>query len=142
MTLSTDDAIKTLKGIGLLGCARDRTLSFAPPSIDAPAPSQPSCSICDQWTGTLASDHEEPSRGAARILTDGPLNEMRAASSSILDVGKEPRVKLAFMKTLARLLRHAKTSAAALEMGGRDSMIKGVFKEMMAPTRSLRMAAG
>ena len=67
---------------------------------------------------------------------------MRIASSSILDVGTDAALRLAFMKALTRLLRHTRTQDAALKMGGQDSMMEGVFKEMMAPTRTLRMAAG
>lgn len=142
-TNAPDDVVSTLKAIALLGCARDGTLSFSPSPINSYPPSQPSCSICDNWAGTTTPELDETTpRVASRVFTDAPLKGMRAAAQTILGPKTEEKVRLQFLKAVARLLRHSRTSVAALKLEEGDSLVKRVFGEMEASTRTVRMAAG
>lgn len=58
--------------------------------------------------------------------------------------GKQEVVRLSFLKSLARLIRHSNTSAVIelkLENGG-VTLLRATFELMEASTRSMRMAAG
>lgn len=76
------------------------------------------------------------------MFTDAPLKGMRTASQTILVPKVEEKIRLQFLKAVARLLRHSRTSVAALKLEAGDALVKKVFEEMEASTRTVRMAAG
>lgn len=141
--LSPDSAVGTLKAIGLLGCARDGTLTFSPPLHDPNLPNDPSCSVCDIWSGSAAFDHDEATGDHPRAFANKPLKELREAAKTVLDPAVGDPLRLEFVKTLARTLRHSKNTMAAIGFGGvADRLMESVWAEMEAATRGLRLAAG
>lgn len=132
-----------LRALGLLGCARNGTLSFAPSQLDATLPEQPSCLVCDTWAGiTSADETDDADEEHTRAFTFRPLKGFREAASRILDPDAvaDP-VRLAFLKALTRILRHSAPNSAALELVS-DAMLQPVWAELAASTRGVRLAAG
>lgn len=140
-TASREHALSALNTIGLLSCARDGSLTFAPPSTDPTSAPHPACSFCDAGTSIPASD-DSTRAGGSRVFTDAPISAVRAVARTVLDPKTEPKIRLAFLKALPRLLRHSRSSAGALSLGGGDELVRLLFIEAEASTRTLRMAAG
>lgn len=67
---------------------------------------------------------------------------MKTVARTLLDSETNPKVRLAFLKALPRLLRHSRAAAGALALNGRDELVALVLAEADASTRTLRMAAG
>lgn len=129
------------KAIGLLGCARDGTLSFLPSSDAIGLSSQPFCQACD-FTCDTSIEHSEVQK-SPRIFTDAPLKAMRSVALVIFVESVDASIKLAFLKASARLLRHSRTAASALPLiAGKDPLLEKILEQMESGTRSLRMAAG
>lgn len=142
--LRDDQAIKSLKAIGLLGCARDGTLTFQA-SLSSQEPAlRPHCESCDSWTeNSIVLESQEISKSQSRIFTSTPLKGMRVVGLVILQDSVEVAIKLAFLKSLARLLRHSRVAASALPLeAGKDPLVEKVFIYLKGSNRSLRMAAG
>jgi len=137
---SVDHALSALKTIGLLSCARDGSLAFTPPSTDPTSAAEPTCWICDAWAGSSTDDSTRT--GGTRVFTDAPVTAMKTVARTLLDSETNPKVRLAFLKALPRLLRHSRAAAGALPLNGRDSLVTLVFAEADASTRTLRTAAG
>lgn len=138
---STDQALNALKTIGLLSCARDGSLTFAPPPSDPTSAPHPTCSVCDAWTGGAPLD-ESTRTGGARVFTDAPIHAMRSVARTILVGETDPKVRLAYLTALPRLLRHSRANAGALPLSGSDELVSLIFVEAEAATRTSRMAAG
>lgn len=142
--LRDDQAVKSLKAIGLLGCARDGTLAFQA-SLDSQEPTyRPYCESCDLWTEHSTSlESKEILKSRSRIFTSTPLKGMRVVALVILQDSVEVAVRLAFLKSLTRLLRHSRVSASALPLeDGKDPLLEKVLVNLAGSNRSLRMAAG
>ena len=138
----------TLNAIALLGCARDNTLSFAPPlaAIDpAGTKLQPYCSACDSWNDLDRASAEpdgQPARStrpARRVFNDRTLNDLRSVAQNMLAPDRADGTKLVFLKATRRLLAHSRTEPVPLD--GSHALIDQTLSQMLATSRAVRMAA-
>ena len=76
------------------------------------------------------------------MFTDAPISAMRAIARTVLVGEADQKTRLAFLKTLPRLLRHSRANAGALALDGTDELVNLLYVEAEAATRTSRMAAG
>ncbi len=138
----------TLNAISLLGCARDSTLSFAPPLAehsDADLRLQPFCSHCDRWDELDRASpdphdvSDRPTRQPKRVFNERPLNDLRTVADDMLADDKDDQTRLAFLKATKRLLAHSRSEPVAFD--GSNALVHGTMLQMLAVSRSVRMAA-
>ncbi|KDE08289.1 hypothetical protein MVLG_01552 [Microbotryum lychnidis-dioicae p1A1 Lamole] len=151
-------SIDDLRTIGLLACARDGALVFSPSSDHTSSVLEPACRFCDAWSSGFSKmdDLEQDSSlaiGGGRSFNDGPLTCLRKALRVVGSSAADPKLKLAFLRALLRILRHSRIAAGVWDLsrvevqtevgaGHRDLLLGFVVEQLEASSRALRLAAG
>lgn len=77
------------------------------------------------------------------MFTDTPIQSLASIAATMLQSDAiDSKVRLAFLKTFPKLLRHSRSTAAALNLDGSDPFVALVLRELQAEQRTPRMAAG
>ncbi|GAA5921352.1 hypothetical protein JCM1841_002451 [Sporobolomyces salmonicolor] len=142
---SSDSARDMLRIIGLLSCARSGSLVFPSSDLTSCNSSQttPTCKCCDA-IDPLPSPSPFLSQAAPisakdyRTFTRDPLAAIQTVASAMLDPARSSeKLRLAFLATLPRVLRHSTVEVAAA-----SALLNLLGKELEGTTRSGRLAAG
>ncbi|KAM0756274.1 hypothetical protein T439DRAFT_320977 [Meredithblackwellia eburnea MCA 4105] len=132
--------VQIFDAVGLLACARDGCLSFAPSTHDQNLSDHPFCRYCDSWTSVSApSDITSP----RTFKPKRPLQRLSDIAHWVVEGGNENSSStLSFFKLLARLLNHVKLHDIDFNSSENVGLFQAVFKGMEAESRAVRLSAG
>lgn len=139
-TLHPKTLLKTLKLLGLVGCARDGTLSYPSSSDGSDEVQLPTCSRCAVRLD-VENSPTDYGQHSSRALTNAPLEALRSSAHAMLKINQDAGIQLAYTQAMTRMLQHAMVDNASISFGS-NVFADLIFRQLEAPTRTLRLSAG